>query len=75
MKVVVQRVSEASVTIDGDVHGKIGRGYLLLVGISDEDDEAVVRKMADKIIHLRIFEDDAGKLNTRKARKVAAITR
>ncbi|MEE3487174.1 MAG: D-aminoacyl-tRNA deacylase [Bulleidia sp.] len=63
MKVVVQRVSEASVTIDGDVHGKIGRGYLLLVGISDEDDEAVVRKMADKIIHLRIFEDENGKMN------------
>ncbi len=54
---------EASVTIDGSVHGKIDRGYLLLVGIQDDDTEAIVRKTAEKISRLRIFEDEAGKMN------------
>jgi D-tyrosyl-tRNA(Tyr) deacylase len=63
MRVVVQRVSEASVTIDGEVHGKIGKGFLLLVGIVDEDNEAVARKMADKIAKLRIFTDENDKMN------------
>ena len=54
--------------IDGSVHGKIDQGYLLLVGIQDEDDETVVRKMAEKISRLRIFEDDAGKMNLSEAR-------
>ena len=63
MKTVIQRVSEASVTIEGDVRGSIQQGYLLLVGISDEDDETVVKKMADKICKLRIFEDENGKMN------------
>lgn len=49
--------------IDGTVHGKIEQGYLLLVGIQDEDDEDVVRRMAEKISKLRIFEDQAGKMN------------
>ena len=63
MKTVIQRVREASVTIDGSVHGKIDRGYLLLVGIQDDDTEAIVRKTAEKISRLRIFEDEAGKMN------------
>ncbi len=63
MRVVVQRVSEASVTIDGEVHGKINRGYLLLVGIQDSDNEEVVRKMADKIYRMRIFVDENDKMN------------
>lgn len=63
MKTVIQRVSEASVTIDGKIHGSIEQGFLLLVGISDEDDETVVEKMADKISRLRIFEDENGKMN------------
>ena len=63
MKTVIQRVSEASVTIDGSVHGAIGRGYMILVGIADSDDEAVINKMADKIARLRIFEDENGKMN------------
>ncbi|MEE8808394.1 MAG: D-aminoacyl-tRNA deacylase [Lactimicrobium sp.] len=63
MRTVIQRVSEASVTIDGSVHGKIGRGYMILVGIADSDDETVVNKMADKIAKLRIFEDENGKMN------------
>lgn len=54
---------EASVSIDGSVHGKIDRGYLLLVGIQDDDTEAIVRKTAEKISRLRIFEDEAGKMN------------
>ena len=63
MRTVIQRVSEASVTIDGSVHGAIGRGYMVLVGIADSDDEAVINKMADKIARLRIFEDENGKMN------------
>ena len=63
MRTVIQRVSHASVTIDGQVHGKIGKGYMILVGICDEDTEETVRKMAEKISKLRIFEDDAGKMN------------
>lgn len=63
MKVVVQRVSEASVTIEGEVHGKIGKGFLLLVGIKDEDTEETARKMADKISRLRIFVDENDKMN------------
>lgn len=63
MRVVVQRVSEASVTIDGEVHGKINQGYLLLVGIQDSDNEEVVRKMADKIYRMRIFVDENDKMN------------
>lgn len=63
MKAVIQRVSEASVTIDGKVHGAIGHGFLILAGFSDEDDEALVQSMADKIRRLRIFEDAEGKMN------------
>ena len=63
MRTVIQRVSEASVTIDGSVHGAIGRGYMILVGIADSDDDAVINKMADKIARLRIFEDENGKMN------------
>lgn len=63
MRLVVQRVSEASVTIDGKVHGEIGKGFLILVGISDEDDEKVVAKMADKVAKLRIFTDSEDKMN------------
>lgn len=63
MKTVVQRVSQASVTIEGRVHGSIHNGYMILVGFQDSDDEETVRKMADKIIRLRIFEDENGKMN------------
>lgn len=63
MRLVIQRVTEASVTIDGNVHGEIGKGFLILVGISDEDNEKVVAKMADKVAKLRIFTDDEDKMN------------
>ncbi|XEC93135.1 D-aminoacyl-tRNA deacylase [Paenibacillus tarimensis] len=63
MRVVVQRSKAAAVTIDGETVGKIRSGLVLLVGLTHEDSEGDVRWMADKIAGLRIFEDDAGKMN------------
>ena len=63
MRTVIQRVKRASVTIDGEVHGAIEHGYMILVGIQNEDTPEIVAKMADKIAALRIFEDDNGKMN------------
>ena len=63
MRFVIQRVSHASVTIDGQVHGSIGKGLLILCGISGTDDEAIAAKMVKKACGLRIFEDSAGKTN------------
>jgi len=63
MKFVIQRVKHASVTVDGTVIGKIGQGFLVLIGICDEDDTAVADKMIKKMIGLRIFEDENGKTN------------
>ena len=63
MKAVLQRVMEASVRVDGEGIGSIGKGFFILLGVSDEDDEAVADKMADKICKLRIFEDENGKTN------------
>lgn len=63
MKVVLQRVAEASVTVEGETIGSIGRGFLLLLGVSDTDTEQTADKMADKICKLRIFEDENGKTN------------
>lgn len=63
MKLVIQRVTSASVTIDGSVVGKIGKGYMVLIGIGREDNEEIIRKYADKMLKLRIFEDENGKTN------------
>ena len=63
MKAWVQRVSEASVTIDGERVAEIGRGYLVLLGVTHGDTEAAADKIADKIVKLRIFEDESGKTN------------
>lgn len=63
MKAVVQRVLESAVRVDGDVVGQIGRGVLVLLGVTDTDTEAEAEWLADKIVNLRIFEDDEGKLN------------
>lgn len=63
MKSVIQRVNFASVSVEGTVCGKIGKGILVLLGISDDDTEADLKWLADKIIGLRIFEDENGKMN------------
>ena len=63
MKVVLQRVSEASVTIDGEVAGAIGRGFCLLVGFTHTDTDAQVDWMAEKVSGLRLFSDGEGKMN------------
>jgi D-tyrosyl-tRNA(Tyr) deacylase len=63
MKAVLQRVKQASVTVDREVMAEIGKGLLILLGIAPEDSMAVAEQLADKIVHLRIFEDEAGKMN------------
>ena len=60
MRVVIQRVSEASVTIDGNVHGQIGWGLLVLAGFEDADTEDDIQWMSSKVVQLRIFNDAAG---------------
>lgn len=63
MRIVLQRVVSASVTVDGNVCGKIGTGYLVLLGIGKEDTEAECRRLADKVMNLRIFSDENDKIN------------
>ena len=63
MRFVIQRVKHASVTVAGEVVGKIGRGYMVLIGACDADDEAIADKMVDKMIKLRINRDSEGKTN------------
>lgn len=63
MKVVLQRSKASKVTIDGKVHGKIDKGYVALIGFTDGDNTEIVDKMIKKIVNLRVFEDDNGKMN------------
>ncbi|MFA6823263.1 MAG: D-aminoacyl-tRNA deacylase, partial [Geobacter sp.] len=63
MKAVIQRVSSASVTVDGAVVGQIGQGIMVLLGVEKGDSEAAADWLAEKIVGLRIFEDDDGKMN------------
>jgi D-tyrosyl-tRNA(Tyr) deacylase len=63
MRACIQRVSEACVTVDGEVCGQIGRGLVVLLGVAADDTENDAQFLADKIVGLRIFEDDAGKMN------------
>lgn len=63
MKVVLQRVLEASVTIDNKINGAIGNGLLLFVGITDFDTEETIKWLSNKIVNLRVFSDQNGKMN------------
>ncbi|MBE5926318.1 MAG: D-tyrosyl-tRNA(Tyr) deacylase [Lachnospiraceae bacterium] len=63
MRFVVQRVTHASVTVDGNAVGEIGKGFMVLIGVSDEDTKEIADKLIKKLIGLRIFEDENGKTN------------
>ena len=60
MKFVIQRVQHASVTVDNEVIGKIGKGFMVLIGVSEEDNTEIADKMIKKLIGMRIFEDENG---------------
>ncbi|MFO0809096.1 MAG: D-aminoacyl-tRNA deacylase [Gemmataceae bacterium] len=70
MRAVIQRVSRASVTIDGEVVGSVGRGFLVLLGITHSDTVSQAKWLAEKVVNLRLFPDDDGKMN----RSVADVT-
>ena len=63
MKFVIQRVTHGSVTIDGEVRGKIGKGFLVLIGIGQVDTKEIADKMVRKLVNMRIFEDEEGRTN------------
>lgn len=63
MKFVIQRVSHSSVTVDGEIIGKINRGFMVLIGVEDSDTTAIADKMISKLINLRIFQDENDKMN------------
>ena len=63
MRALLQRVSRASVTVDEQIVGQVGQGLLVLLGVGQGDSEVQVKALADKIVHLRIFGDDEGKMN------------
>ncbi len=63
MRACIQRVSEAQVTVDGAATGRIGRGLVVLLGVGHHDSQSEANWLAEKIVGLRIFEDDAGKMN------------
>jgi D-tyrosyl-tRNA(Tyr) deacylase len=67
MRAVLTKVSSASVSIDGSVKASIGKGFLILLGVHEDDTEAEAKKIADKICGLRIFEDENGKMNVNPA--------
>lgn len=63
MIALIQRVSEASVKVDGETVGKIQKGLLVLLGVEKEDNEAKAKRLAERVLGYRIFDDDAGKMN------------
>jgi D-aminoacyl-tRNA deacylase len=73
MRAVIQRVSRAKVTVAGEITGDIGQGLLVLLGVGRTDTEAGADYLADKIVGLRIFEDDAGKMNRSVAEVGGAV--
>jgi D-aminoacyl-tRNA deacylase len=73
VRAVVQRVTEAAVTVAGEEVGRIGRGLCVLVGVTHDDDEAVARTLAHRMFNIRLFDDDAGVMNRSAADVGAAI--
>jgi D-aminoacyl-tRNA deacylase len=63
LRALLQRVSQAHVSIDGQIVGAIGRGWVILLGVAPSDNSEIARKLAEKVAHLRCFEDDQGKMN------------
>ncbi|OQY30126.1 MAG: D-tyrosyl-tRNA(Tyr) deacylase [Anaerolineaceae bacterium 4572_5.2] len=63
MRLILQRVSSGGVSVDDEVVGKIGAGYVILIGITHSDTAETAKKMAKKVVHLRVFSDEAGKMN------------
>lgn len=63
MRAILQRVRRGQVTVDGEIVGEIGAGYVILLGVTHQDGPDQVKKLAEKTAHLRVFEDDAGKMN------------
>jgi len=63
MRAVIQRVKKAGVSVNGEIIGQISKGLLVLLAVHQDDEELVIKKMADKILNLRIFNDDQGKMN------------
>jgi len=73
MKIVIQRVSRASVRVEGRTVGQIGRGLLLLVAVERDDTRSVLDSLADKVVNLRIFPDEAGRMNRSSLEERSAI--
>ena len=73
MRAVVQRAKKASVTVDGEIIGSINHGLVVLLGVTDTDTEKDMLAIVQKLIHLRIFEDDAGKMNDSLIDKAGSI--
>ncbi|MEJ6400702.1 D-aminoacyl-tRNA deacylase [Nicoliella lavandulae] len=73
MKVVLQRVTKGQVSIDGQINGQIGTGFVLLVGVSDADTDAEVDYLVNKITKIRLFSDETGKMNLNLAAVNGAI--
>ena len=63
MRAVIQRVEKASVSVEGEIKGQIGAGFLVLIGVEEGDGDADFKYIADKVPNLRVFEDDQGKMN------------
>ena len=63
MRFVIQRVTESEVKVDGEVRGRIGKGFMVLIGVCDSDTKEIADKMVKKMLGLRIFEDEQGKTN------------
>jgi len=73
MKIVIQRVSRASVRVEGRTVGEIGRGILLLIAVERDDTEAILDSFADKVVNLRIFPDEAGRMNRSSLEERTAV--